>query len=60
MRLYSVQPILQSKASGRLSIAIPTLGCDKFNIDQRFCQAVNEVGKFLKPCTHMTEFVYLF
>ncbi len=37
----------------------PTLGFGEFEAAQRFCKAVDEVGNFLRPRTHMREFVCL-
>lgn len=37
----------------------PTLGFGEFDAAQRFCQAVDEVGNFLRPRSQMTEFVSL-
>ncbi|MFK8184885.1 MAG: DDE-type integrase/transposase/recombinase, partial [Phormidesmis sp.] len=37
----------------------PTLGFGEFNAAQRFCQAVDEVGNFLRPRARMSEFVCL-
>ena len=37
----------------------PSLGYGDFDAAQRFCQAVDEVGHVLRPCTHMAEFVCL-
>lgn len=36
-----------------------TLGFGEFEAAQRFCQAVHEVGNFLRPRSQMAEFVYL-
>jgi len=37
----------------------PTLGFGEFEAAQRFCQAVDEVGNFLRPRSRMAEFVRL-
>jgi len=37
----------------------PTLGFGEFDAAQRFCQAVDEVGNFLRPQLRMAEFVCL-
>ena len=37
----------------------PTLGFGEFNAAHRFCKAVDEVSNFLKPCSHMAEFMPL-
>ena len=37
----------------------PTLGFGEFEAAQRFCQAVDEVGNFLRPQTRMAEVVCL-
>ena len=37
----------------------PTLGFGEFDAAQRFCQAVDEVGNFLRPRRRMAEFVSL-
>lgn len=37
----------------------PTLGFREFEAAQRFCQAVDEVGNFLRPRKQMAEFVSL-
>ena len=37
----------------------PALGFGEFDATQRFCQAVDEVGNFLRPRSRMAEFVSL-
>ena len=37
----------------------PTLGFGEFDAAQRFCQAVDEVGNFLRPQLRMAEFLCL-
>lgn len=37
----------------------PTLGFGEFNAAHRFCKAVDEVSKFLRPRSYMAEFVSL-
>lgn len=61
MRFAFALPIQWSKGIGKSSIATIPLGAlfGEFEAAQRFCQAVDKVGNFLKPRSHMAEVVSL-
>lgn len=58
VRPCTVNPVEQShrRIKHRYS---STLGFGEFHAAQRFCQAVDEVGNFLRPRARMAEFVSL-